>query len=300
MKQVNSILLSLIMLAATGATALGQTGNPPGNTAQQPTAIHSDTGLAPIFPAMFEPIVKGGLLDDTLVKNKPFAGAFESEIVEILPNGTTERRRVTTRVYRDSNGRVRREQSMNADGAAASPGELPQTVSIYDPVAGYRYSINIARRNGDRVKLQPTQPQGAPFNDRVPLSIEIVRGDGSPGKPVRKHILEPPRVENLGRQTIAGVEAQGRRVTFSIPAEAIGNAEPVETVYETWIAPDLRLLVKSVVKNPISGELTYRLTAINRSEQPRALFEAPASYRITEMGVPHPGAPSPNTGVTMP
>lgn len=299
MKQVNSILLSLIMLAAAGA-ALGQTGNSPVNGTVQPTAIRSDTGLAPIFPSMFEPVVNGGLLDDTLVKNKPFAAAFESEIVEILPNGTSVWRRVTTRVYRDSSGRVRREQNFNSDGAAASPGDLPQTISIYDPVAGYRYSINTARRSGDRFKLPTAQPQGAPFSDRLPLSIEILRGNSSPGGAIKKHILGPPLIENLGRQTIAGVEAQGRRVTITVPAEAIGNANAVETVYETWIAQDLRMLVRSVVKNPVSGELNFRLTAINRAEQPRALFEAPASYRISEMGVPHPGAPSPNNGAITP
>ncbi len=297
MKKVNSILLSLMMLAAIGA-AFAQTGNTSGGGTTTPTAVRSDAGIAPVFPSMIEPITTGGLLDDTLVKNKPLAAAFESETVQILPNGTSVRRRVTTRIYRDSEGRTRREQTFNAS-TIPSPGEMPQTVSIYDPVEGYRYSINVARRTGDRYKLPSAPPQGAPFNDRIPLSVEILRSDNPQTGTVKKYKLEPPRVEALGKQTINGVEAEGLRVTFKVPAGAMGSANPIETVYETWIARELRLLVKSVVRNPVSGEHTFRLTAINRAEQPRSLFDIPPSYQITDMGVPRPNAPPP-TGATTP
>ncbi|MCA1625665.1 MAG: DUF4412 domain-containing protein [Acidobacteria bacterium] len=284
MKKVNSILLSLMMLGAVGA-AFAQTGNTAGNETESRTAVRSDAGVAPVIPSMFELIATGGLLDDTLVRNKPLAAAFESETVQTLANGTQLVRRVTTRIYRDSDGRTRREQIFHSNGTTPSPGEAAQTVSIYDPVAGYRYSINSAKHTADRYKLPSAPPQAAPFNDRIPLNVEILRNDDPTGV-VRKYKLEPPRVEPLGKQPIAGIEAEGRRVTIKVPAGAIGNAEPVETIYETWIARDLRMLVKSVVRNPASGEHTLRLTTINRAEQPRSLFEVPAGYPISDMGVP--------------
>ncbi len=281
MKEVNSILLSLIMLLATGA-ATAQTGTPP--AAEPRTAVSSDTGVAPVIPSMFESIATGGLLDDRLVRNQPLAAVFESETVQILANITSVVRRVTTRIYRDKDGRTRREQIFHKNGAAASPGEAAQTISIYDPVARYGYSINTATRTAHRYKLPAMLPAGAPFNNRIPSRIEILRNDNPHTGTGKRYTLEPPRVQPLGRQTIAGVEAEGLRVTITVPAGALGNANPIETIYETWIAADLRMLVKSVARNPLSGEHTLRLTTVNRAEQPRSLFEVPAGYLISDMG----------------
>lgn len=285
MKKVTSILLLSIMLLATGAAA-AQTGNPPGGAIEPRTAVRSDTGVAPVIPSMFEAIATGGLLDDRLVRNQPLAAVFESETVQIQANITSVVRRVTTRIYRDSEGRTRREQIFHAGAAAPSPGEAAKIISVYDPVAGYGYSFNTATRTAHRYKLPATLLPGAPFNNRIPLIIEILRSDNSQTGTIRKYTLEPPRVLPLGRQTIAGVEAEGVRVTIKVPVGALGNVNPIETTYETWIAADLRMLVKSVTKNPLSGEHTLRLTTINRTEQPRALFEAPAGYSISDMGVP--------------
>ena len=82
---------------------------------------------------------------------------------------------------------------------------------------------------------------------------------------VRKYRLAPPKVEALGRQQIVpDVEAQGRRLIFTIPAGAIGNVAEVESTYEIWIARDLRMLVKSVTRNPLTGEHNLRLTSLTR------------------------------------
>ncbi len=125
---------------------------------------------------------------------------------------------------------------------------------------------------------------GAPFNNQLPLLTRILRTNPQTGA-VSTYTLEPPLVQPLGRQTIAGVEADGVRVTIRVPAGALGNAAQIETVYETWIALDLRMLVKSVVSSPLGGTHTYLLTSINRVEQPRSLFEVPAGYPTREMGV---------------
>ncbi len=284
MKKVNSILLSLIIMLVTGTTP-AQPGNPANNETERRTVVRSDAGVAPVIPSMFEPIATGGLLDDVLVKNKPLSAVFESETVQTLANGASTVRRVTTKIYRDKDGRTRREQIFHINGALSVPGEVAPIISVYDPIARYGYSINRARRTAHRYKLPSTPPQGAPFNNQIPRSIEILRNDNPQTREVRKYKLEPPRVQPLGKQTIAGVEAEGLRLTIKVPSGAIGNASPIETIYETWISADLRMLVKLVVKNPLSGEHTLRLTTLNRAEQSRSLFEVPAGYAMSEMGV---------------
>ena len=75
-----------------------------------------------------------------------------------------------------------------------------------------------------------------------------------------------------------GLDAEGTRITFTIPAGQIGNVKPIEVVDETWYAPELQALVLTNHHDPRSGEVVYRLTAIDRNEPPANLFEVPAGY----------------------
>ncbi|MGH9836976.1 MAG: hypothetical protein ACREBD_00710 [Blastocatellia bacterium] len=88
--------------------------------------------------------------------------------------------------------------------------------------------------------------------------------------------------ESLGAQTVEGVQAEGTRITFTIPAGKIGNERPIVTVNERWYSPELQAVVMSKNSDPRSGETTYRLTNINRSEPDPSLFQVPADYTIKE------------------
>jgi hypothetical protein len=88
--------------------------------------------------------------------------------------------------------------------------------------------------------------------------------------------------EELGKQNIEGVEAEGTRTTVTIPAGEIGNERAIEIVSERWYSPELQLVVMTRHSDPRSGETTYKLTNINRSEPAKSLFEVPADYTIKE------------------
>lgn len=241
---------------------------------------------------MFEPFVTGALLDDRLVRNKPLSAVFESETTQKRANGTTVTRRVTTRLYRDKDGRTRREQIFHANGSTSTPDQALQTITVYDPVGGWGYSIDPIRSTASRYKLSSTPPTGAPFNNQLPLVTKITRNNPQTGT-VNTYTLAPPILQPLGIQTIAGVEAEGLRVTIKVPAGAIGNSTANETVYEMWIARDLKILVKSVVSNPASGTQTHLLTTINRTEPASSLFTVPAGYTVNDMGVIRTDLPPP-------
>jgi hypothetical protein len=91
-----------------------------------------------------------------------------------------------------------------------------------------------------------------------------------------------PKVESLGKQLVEGVEAEGTRTTVTIPAGEIGNERPIDIVDERWYSPELQTLVLSKRTDPMSGDMTYRLTNINRNEPVRSLFEVPSDYKIKE------------------
>jgi TonB family protein len=89
--------------------------------------------------------------------------------------------------------------------------------------------------------------------------------------------------ESLGSQMIEGVEAEGTRVTHTIPAGAMGNERPIEATYERWYSKELQLdvLIKSV--DPRSGESTQQMTNISLGEPDPALFEIPSDYTVQEI-----------------
>lgn len=283
MKKVNFILPTLAVLLFATSIVLTQTENSANSDIEHPIVVRMNAGIAAVIPSMFEPIATGGLLDNVLVKNKPLAADFESETVQILANGTSTRRGVTTKIYRDKDGRTRREQIVYPGGTVPANVAAP-IISIFDPVAFYSYSINPQARTAERLKLPLTLALGAPLDNKIPLSIEVFRNDNSQGGTAQKYTLEKPLLEPLGKQTITGVTADGWRVTVKIPAGALGNAGPVESVYEMWLAIDLGMMIKFVARNPVSGEQTLLLKSISRADQSRSLFEVPAGYVLTEMG----------------
>ena len=135
--------------------------------------------------------------------------------------------------------------------------------------------------------MHPPVPEGEPF---------VLRTESGPGTSVviaqRKNEDHNEVKEDLGKQVIEGVEAEGTRTTVTIPAGEIGNERPIEIVNERWYSPELQLVVMTRHSDPRSGETTYRLTNINRTEPAKSLFEVPGDYTIKEGG-PVPFGPAP-------
>ena len=83
------------------------------------------------------------------MKNSPFSADVVTESSLTLADGNHIRQTVNSKVYRDSEGRTRREQAVNLNGLAPSA-DMQQMVFINDPVAGVSYSLNAKERTGTR------------------------------------------------------------------------------------------------------------------------------------------------------
>jgi len=90
------------------------------------------------------------------------------------------------------------------------------------------------------------------------------------------------KTESLGKQTIEGVEAEGTRITTTIPAGQIGNEQPIQIVSERWFAPDLQTFVLTKRNDPMAGETVYKLSNITRADPDPSLFQVPAGYTVTD------------------
>jgi hypothetical protein len=208
---------------------------------------------------------------DRLVKGAPYAAQAVAEQSQVLADGTRITRQMKALLYRDSEGRTRREQTLSFIGQLV-PGQSasPQMVFITDPLANAFYAINQGEKTARRM---PWRPNAAP-----------------PPLPPPPATASAVVTESLGKKSIEGVEAEGTRTTITIPAGQIGNDRPLKIVSERWYSPDLQIVVLSTHTDPRLGEHSYRLTDIKRSEPARSLFEIPADYRLEKEGG-RPGGP---------
>jgi hypothetical protein len=274
--------MTIVALIALAAGAFAQ-GPPPGRGARGRMGFDGPSGPGGPASEFGAGILRAG------VKNAPFSADVITETSRTLADGNHIRQTVNSKVYRDSEGRSRREQAVNLNGLAPDAG-MQQMVFINDPVAGVNYSLNAKEhtgtkfvRNGDGRGLQRQSPDASGGGPSP-------RAGGSDGRPVRMSGVVATKTESLGHQTIEGVQAEGRRTTMTIPAGGVGNELPILIVTESWYSTELQTAVLSKHSDPRSGEIVTRLMNISRSEPAHTLFEAPADYKLSESaaGMPRP------------
>jgi hypothetical protein len=231
-----------------------------------------------------------------VVKNAPYSADIVTETTQTLTDGNHIRQSSTAKVYRDTEGRTRREQSLNALGGIAPSSILPQVVFINDPVAGFNYALDTQNRTatksvwarpGRDAQAQSSSQPMARLRQQSANGSAAIAGRWGRGAATRQDI----KTESLGRQTIEGVPADGTRTTMTIAAGQMGNEQPIQIVTERWYSPDLQTVVLSKHTDPRMGETVSKLANISRSEPPSSVFEPPADYKIAETGN-RPGRPA--------
>src|SRR5262245_12514360 len=171
-----------------------------------------------------------------VVKGAPYSATAEAETVQTLADGNRIRNKTTTLVYRDGEGRTRRE-------VVGKEQSLPTEVFISDPASGVNYSLDTQRRVAlkTQVNLQELDLEKMKFAAEMEMKQrELKRQTQAGGQVVRAEDEEivkkkrQPIVESLGQQIIEGVLCEGRRATLTIPTGEAGNERPITTVNEQW------------------------------------------------------------------
>jgi hypothetical protein len=212
---------------------------------------------------MFSP--EGPMMPDRpLVKGAPYSAQAVAEITQTLADGTRVTHSTYSRLYRDSEGRERCE---------GTSGDSFKGIFISDPVEHAGYSLNLDRRVATRTIGQEEvakEMRGAVIRfvqDPLGLAPETA------GKGGRLAGYMNPK-EPLGTRMIEGIPTVGTRTSVTDLDGRIDN------VNERWISADLQIALLMTTSNSRRSPITYKLTNIIRGEQPRALFEVPADYKV--------------------
>jgi len=253
----------IIALWAAGTTLIFLAGVlTPNTSAQNPPTPGGGFGRAHFFGAELSSAGK-------IVTGAPYSAQAVTEHIQTLTDGNTIHTTTTANVYRDSQGRTRREQEIGAIGPWAAEGGPRKVVSIGDPVGGYIYMLN----PNTQVARQ------MPFPGRV-----HARGNDVAARPKREN--PDVKVESLGTQVINGVSADGTRVIRTIPPGQVGNEAPLVITIERWYSPELQTDVMRKEINPQFGQTTFQLTNIAHAEPDAALFQVPPNYTLKSGGRP--------------
>jgi hypothetical protein len=236
------------------------------------------------------------------VKGAPYSAEEVTESTQVLADGTRIHNQSKTTVYRDGEGRIRR------DG--------PDQITIWDPVAGASYFLDPQAQTARKVrvgivgtKVHPAGTVSVTTSSTMSKTITVSGTAASTEKPAAEE-LAAERVqidrlampdglssmavytrratgragnkESLGTQTMEGVNAEGSRTTSTIEAGAVGNDRPIQVVSERWYSPDLQTAVMTRRNDPRTGEEIFRLTNIRRAEPGAYLFQVPAGYQMVD------------------
>jgi hypothetical protein len=173
----------------------------------------------------------------------------------------------TTRLQRDSSGRVRADYDVPDTSPSAAKGARRPVYQVRpEPERGLVYLVD--------PRQQVIWNTGPSHVFDADVALEIPLADGPLESAFRfVHMLRSVRnegeVESLGSRQIEGLAAVGRVVT---------NARH-QSIDEQWASPELRLVLYSHHTLPLRGlELEWRLKDISRAEPPAAVFELPAGY----------------------
>jgi hypothetical protein len=263
-------------------------------------------GIATAIPlsAQIQGLTASGAFWPSSVTGAPYSATQTTEGIQTLADGThiTQPGQETV-MYRDSAGRTRNELTFPGPRAGDQP--APAQVTIVDPVAGFRYQLNLKDKVTQRFAMpapRPATAQPRPAANAQGVAPTAVVGGvvSASGIVVMSGVAAPfnrdPRLaagnapkttsESLGTQVIEGVTAEGTRRTTTWAVGTVGNDREIVVTNETWFSRQLQVTVLTKTSDPRSGETTTKLANISLAEPDPSLFMPPLDYTIKDVGAP--------------
>ena len=230
----------------------------------------------------------------------PYTVEFKVTDARTLPDGSTVATESKEVVARDRDGR-----SMQST-TAAPVGNHPaiSTGRISNPATGdeitwssatgvatdVKRPVGEARRGcwatadgkfrtsfGEVGGRSPVPAAGA--KDGLPRPRPVANGQDAGNSGVEPGLGVPAR-EDLGANTILGVEVRGTRTTLTTPAGADGSGQPQVRTSEVWMAPSLGLALRAISIDPQMGRIDRQAVSVNLNAPEPALFRPPAGYKV--------------------
>lgn len=252
---MNSRLFLACALACTVAAG-AQTADKPPNTQPRGVAI-ADGGARGPMESIFTPPKPGA----------PFSLKLAAAWTRQLNHGGSFTLANERRIVRDGRGRIYQERWI----LVPKDGPVKSTMNVFqitDPEQHTWYNCETSTKVCELLTYHLTTEQ-------IYLPAITQTGPMQNGKGTLKH-------EDLGMETIEGIETHRYRETQSLNPGVMGNDEPMVTVREFWYSDDLGIDLRSIVDSPISGMQVFEVKDLSRGEPDPALFLVPDDYQVVD------------------
>jgi hypothetical protein len=229
----------------------------------------------------FQPVMSYGPAGGSSVA---YSATAKSTFEQKLGDGSYVRGYAVTHEARDGAGRTLSEMAMNCQRDANGTPRPQLNVNVFDPVTRTSLNWQVNNSYADKVVHVFHQPPPA-----KPLTAEELAARRKLAQSRAQQAACPvpkPGDGDLGTRTIAGVEAQGKRTTRTIPAGEEGNELPLVITNERWTSKELGLVLLSISDDPRRGRGTYEVEELTVGEPDASLFAPPAGYKIVDTNPP--------------
>jgi hypothetical protein len=199
--------------------------------------------------------------------NAPFSATVETEWTRYLENGARMVLKNRRLIARDSLGRVFQERRMFVPDGSPVPSQVWRT-ELAEP------QTHTVARCDTRSRVCELHLYTAPPSQAAASAGPLAKATDSLVR------------EDLGVQTVNGLDLIGTRETQTLGLTPTGSDRPLAIVKEFWYSKPLGLNVITRRNDPRSSAEVFTVTDIRRSEPDRSLFALPADARIVDLRSP--------------
>jgi hypothetical protein len=228
----------------------------PSSESSRPVTI-ADGGVRQTLESIFIPPIV----------DAPFSLTLDTEWTRPLGTGGTFTVVNTRHIMRDTSGRIYEERwyLVPKNGKAKSSMNY---IQIADPNKHTLYNCEIAEKKCYLLTYNGSTT--AVYKPPIGASGSLDNGAG-----YRNH-------EDLGHNTIAGVDTVGYRDTITINPGVAGNDSPMITLREFWFSPPLGINLLSRYESPAVGKELFTVREINTAPPEPQYFSLPEGFDVVD------------------
>jgi hypothetical protein len=213
----NPTLVRRLLAASAWSLPMLVAAQPPPPPEPPPPPLDSLFFVTSAAPLRLDVLGAEGVVPGGVVKDKPYAADSITQSTQTLADGNRITHKNQARVYRDSQGRTRREQTMESLGVFQPPNAPITTITIQDPVAGTTYFLDPAAHTARKLQR---------------FRLEL--GGGAGGSPATFEQAVPPPGDD---PSVAGAPAGELPLPFPPPPTPVEPGAPAAGVVAVREAP---------------------------------------------------------------
>jgi hypothetical protein len=270
-RETVAMLCGLVMTGALGFFMLGT------------LSMHgADTAMRNQDPVETSPMIFEGTAQVGQVFNlppnpaAPFTAIVEFETTQTLSDRSVVIHKSSSNVARDSKGRTRNELRVQVDGPNGRQTQILEVV-LYYPATGIRTTLSPRTHTARQTEVKLSVALKGDANSR---SANTSSPGQSPGRGDMVADRRNTQIQEVGMDFMEGLAVKHFRERRMYPVGSAGNDREIETVFDYWYSPELKVNVLGKRIDPRAGTQRATLKGIRRGEPEASLFEIPADYRV--------------------